>query len=406
MPESYGGVALAHDDENDATVERRALLPQHAAAWNASTSPVRRRGGGGAGAPTASNGHADEGKYDKIPAAWSRSNGSGVSQSIARIGRSTSIDDGGGAYATNPDFDDRGGGRGGYYYDDTNDYSWDCTFGTDEGSGIWLNTLENDPPGTAMSIIVWVLFAYSAVTVTLLARSSSLSHGLAYFYCTICAMALASHAKTMFTDPGSVPSCAVPVDAANRQTVHHSMCRVCKSYKPPMSHHCRICNRCVSRMDHHCPWMNNCIGAANLKPFILFLSYTWAGSALALMIFGCNYFFCSDEDCQFPGMLVQLVRVMTLLCTGALLFTSSMLANVTFGVMTGSGTIDRLKRKFDGTIDNADEAPLDLVDVFGIGGYATWFLPVDPIFPDHDKVLGFSVPQRLLREGNENTSIC
>lgn len=71
--------------------------------------------------------------------------------------------------------------------------------------------------------------------------------------------------------------------------------------------------------------MNNCIGTGNLKHFILFLSYTWTGSVLALILFSVNYFGCNNENCEFSGVEVQLVRVMTWLCIGALLFTSSML---------------------------------------------------------------------------------
>lgn len=291
-----------------------------------------------------------------------------------------------------------------YYYDDTNEHSFDCTFGTEETSGIWMN--RNDPPGTILSAFVWVFIIYSAVTITLLAESNHVSHILAYFYNTICSLALTSHAKTMFSDPGSVPQCAVPIDAAARQSETHSMCRTCKSFKPPMSHHCRICNRCVSRMDHHCPWMNNCVGATNLKSFILFLAYTWIGSAMALMIFGCNYFFCNKQRCEFTGVLVQLVRVMTLICVGSLLFTSSMLMNITYGIMTGIGTIDRLKKKATGTRGSSEEEPIPLEDVFGMNRNITWLLPIEPIYPDYDRVVGYSMPQRLLREGNENTSIC
>jgi len=292
-----------------------------------------------------------------------------------------------------------------YYYDDTNDYSSSCTFGTEEGNGIWLNT--HDGPGIAMAVIVWILIIYSGLTITLLAQTKNISHILAYFYCTICALALASHAKTMFTDPGAVPQSAVPIDSAARQHEEHVMCRNCKSYKPPGSHHCRICNRCVSRMDHHCPWMNNCVGAGNLKSFILFLCYTWIGSAFSLIIFASNYFFCRDERCEFTGVLIQLVRVMTLICTGSIMFTSSMLANVTFGVMTGSGTIDRLKRKYGGENEyEPDDPPLEFSDIFGIGSTLSCLLPIDPVFPDHDRVLGFSTTQRLLRERNDNTSVC
>eukprot|EP00560_Eucampia_antarctica_P009972 CAMPEP_0197829878 /NCGR_PEP_ID=MMETSP1437-20131217/6432_1 /TAXON_ID=49252 ORGANISM="Eucampia antarctica, Strain CCMP1452" /NCGR_SAMPLE_ID=MMETSP1437 /ASSEMBLY_ACC=CAM_ASM_001096 /LENGTH=76 /DNA_ID=CAMNT_0043431883 /DNA_START=117 /DNA_END=347 /DNA_ORIENTATION=- len=46
----------------------------------------------------------------------------------------------------------------------------------------------------------------------------------------------------------------------------------------------------------------------------------------------------------------------------------------------------------------AEEEPIPLSSIFGTGGYATWLLPTDPIFPDYDAVLGYSTPQRLLRE--------
>lgn len=283
-----------------------------------------------------------------------------------------------------------------YYRDDFNDQSWKCSFGTNEDDGIWMNT--NDQPGTIMSFLVWILIFYSGLTVTLLARSGHLPSMMAMLYCTLCAFALASHAKTTFTDPGSVPSSAVPRETSSQGITCHAMCSQCQTFKPPGSHHCRICNRCISRMDHHCPWMNNCIGAGNFKHFILFLLYTWTASVLALVIFGWNYFLCSDEDCIFPTVLVQLVRAMTMMCIVALLFTSSMIMNVTYGIMTGIGTIDRLKKKANNTMLYSDEEPIPLQDIFGIGGYYTWAFPVDPIFEDYDRVMGYSTPQRLLRE--------
>jgi DHHC palmitoyltransferase len=107
---------------------------------------------------------------------------------------------------------------------------------------------------------------YSGVTVTLLAHHNHLPGILAMLYCTICALALASHAKTVFTDPGSIPQSAVP-RPVTPSTRMHAMCSHCQTYKPPLAHHCRICNRCISRMDHHCPWMNNCVGIGNLSEY-------------------------------------------------------------------------------------------------------------------------------------------
>lgn len=95
--------------------------------------------------------------------------------------------------------------------------------------------------------------------------------------------------------------------------------------------------------------------AIHVEHFVLFLIYTWTCSAYALTLFGWNYFFCADEDCTFHVVVVHLVRVMTVLCFGAFLFTSSMLMNVTYGLMTGIGTIDRLKKKATNTMSQSDE---------------------------------------------------
>lgn len=75
-----------------------------------------------------------------------------------------------------------------------------------------------------------------------------------------------------------------------------------------------------------------------------------------------------------------------------------MLMNVVYGIMTGIGTIDRLKKKSTGTLAESDEEPIPLRDIFGIGPYYTWPFPIDPIFKDYDKLMGYSTPQRLLRE--------
>eukprot|EP00957_Ditylum_brightwellii_P028402 2144703-Ditylum_brightwellii.AAC.1 len=75
-----------------------------------------------------------------------------------------------------------------------------------------------------------------------------------------------------------------------------------------------------------------------------------------------------------------------------------MLMNVFYGLMTGIGTIDRLKKKALDTMLESDEEPIPLKDVFGIAGYHTWLLPIDPVFEDYDRVMGYSTPQRLLRE--------
>mmetsp|Transcript_43620 Transcript_43620/g.48874 ORF Transcript_43620/g.48874 Transcript_43620/m.48874 type:complete len:99 (+) Transcript_43620:1118-1414(+) len=94
---------------------------------------------------------------------------------------------------------------------------------------------------------------------------------------------------------------------------------------------------------------------------------------------------------------------MTVLCIATFLFVSSMIMNVTYGIMTGVGTIDRLKKKAGGTMNDSEQEPIPLKDVFGIQGYWTWIFPIDPVFEDYDLVVGYSIPQRLMREKKRDT---
>ncbi len=223
------------------------------------------------------------------------------------------------------------GSDGDYYRDEFNDLSHNCSIGTTDEDGIWMN--RSDAPGTIMAAMVWFFFLYSAITVTFLAETGGISGSAAMVYVTMTCLALSCHAKTQFTDPGTVPESAQPVESLRKLNPNAplTMCSQCQTFKPPFSHHCRICNRCVSRMDHHCPWMNNCVGAGNLKHFTLFLVYTWLCNVMALSLLGWNYFFCVTEDCTFSILLTQLARITTFISTGSLLFTSSMIMNVTYG---------------------------------------------------------------------------
>jgi uncharacterized paraquat-inducible protein A len=128
-----------------------------------------------------------------------------------------------------------------------------------------------------MSSMVWLLMIYSAITVTSLTLTEGISVSLGLLYDVLCAMALACHAKTSLTDPGSVPSQAIPSERQRLLRDSHSMCGQCQTFKPPGSHHCRICNRCVARMDHHCPWVSSsntiyvlCIVLCECKVYCLY----------------------------------------------------------------------------------------------------------------------------------------
>jgi hypothetical protein len=116
--------------------------------------------------------------------------------------------------------------------------------GTDEQAGIWWS---DDLSGSFLAVAVWI--SYGCVMSTIVARTQHVN--LTATMCTTGALALAAHAKTALTDPGTVP---------RRAVVRHTnaYCALCQAGKPILAHHCRTCRRCICRMDHHCPWVKNC----------------------------------------------------------------------------------------------------------------------------------------------------
>jgi hypothetical protein len=68
-----------------------------------------------------------------------------------------------------------------------------------------------------------------------------------------------------------------------------------------------------------------------------------------------------------------------------------------YSLYTGIGTVDRLKKKATNVWHETTEEPVPWRDIFGIAPIWTWPFPVDPIFDDYDRIMGYATPQRLLR---------
>ena len=259
----------------------------------------------------------------------------------------------------------------------------------------------------------------------------------------IAGLALHSHLQAMVTDPGAVPSDAVPVpdrDAAlaakaeegqagvaleagkegvavnsavskrfvatteeerrKRQTPPIKQCRRCKEggvFKPPRAHHCSICNRCVVKMDHHCPWVNNCVGLGNHKFFLLFIGYTNLSCLYSLALVTYRFATCMNKltgpKCM-SGNGMDYIYVSLLVLEAILfgMFTACMITDQWPGVTTGVSQIDKLK----GEDGSKSEASHDFNEIFGgdRGVTLEWFLPVGFHFPESikDEVFGYCVP--------------
>jgi len=89
----------------------------------------------------------------------------------------------------------------------------------------------------------------------------------------------------------------------------------------------------------------------------------------------------------FEGTSLVLARIVIFLVLFATLFTSSMIFNQVYGLITGLGTIDRMKLK-DEIFPLEDSIPFS--HVFGDQWYLYW-APVEPVFYNSESVLHYRV---------------
>ncbi|KAK8741159.1 hypothetical protein OTU49_002526 [Cherax quadricarinatus] len=139
----------------------------------------------------------------------------------------------------------------------------------------------SDICGIICAVMTWLLVTYAefvVFTVTLGTANYPIYTTFNLLLFNIFAfLALSSHARAMFTDPGAVPKGNATRENIQRMGLREGQvifkCPKCCSIKPERAHHCSVCQRCIRKMDHHCPWVNNCVGENNQKFFVLFTFY-------------------------------------------------------------------------------------------------------------------------------------
>jgi palmitoyltransferase len=231
--------------------------------------------------------------------------------------------------------------------------------------------------------VVLILYAeVVVVAVLVLPWYGYCYHVVLYSICSI--LALASHTRAQYSDPGAVPKVKLVLPPSDTPIIElgaqeHAqdgkplpkMCRKCKTVKPAKAHHCSTCARCILKMDHHCPWVNNCVAVFNQKYFVLFLFYTslcciYSGVLLIARFVSCTR---NLRQCTVSGV-------------GAALAVINFVEALVFGLFVLIMLFDQFSAIFD---SNAEEGKPNkqkrtryqcLKDVFGEGLSWRWLLPL------------------------------
>jgi len=208
------------------------------------------------------------------------------------------------------------------------------------------------------------------------------------FYCLFCALAIISHSRCQYTDPGAVPSQATSIGDPLISLVSDSVidprdmekqtpaqkCEACRVVKPARAHHCSACSRCIIRMDHHCPWVNNCVAMLNQKYFLLFLIYThvcclYSAALLIARFITCNR---DSDSCTVGGaeIVFGILNFVEAMLFG--IFTLIMFVDQLMGILENTPAIDRMQHR-----RNEKKPKYECLKmVMGEGFSWRWFLPL------------------------------
>jgi len=263
--------------------------------------------------------------------------------------------------------------------------------------------------------VVLILYAeFVVVSVLLLPWYGFNYHIIFYSICSV--LALASHTRAQFSDPGCVPKIKLVLPGSDALVTDlgaqdaegkplPKICRKCKTVKPAKAHHCSTCGRCVLKMDHHCPWVNNCVAVFNQKYFVLFLFYTslcciYSGVLLIARFISCTR---NLRQCTVGGL-------------GAALAVINFIEALVFGLFVLIMLFDQFSAIFDP--NNEDGKPVKqkqrsryqcLKDVFGEGLSWRWLLPLSmsqKVFDDFEVECKAEVEEieALMPAGADSTS--
>lgn len=215
-----------------------------------------------------------------------------------------------------------------------------------------------DSCGMVCATMTWflVLYAEFVVNFVMLLPAKSFWYTLlnGATFNSLAVLALASHLRTMLTDPGAVPKGNATKEYMESLQLKPGeviyKCPKCCSIKPERAHHCSICKRCIRKMDHHCPWVNNCVGEKNQRFFVLFTMYISLISAHALGLSGMHFFTCIkaqwNECSEFsPGVSVLLLIFLCLEAILFLTFTAVMFGTQIHSICNDETEIERLKNE-------------------------------------------------------------
>ncbi|BFZ19637.1 hypothetical protein BsWGS_22676 [Bradybaena similaris] len=250
--------------------------------------------------------------------------------------------------------------------------------------------------GIVCAVFTWLLVLYAEYVVMFVmlihdsSNFSSFIHGLTFNMFAF--LAVASHLRAMFTDPG-----AVPKGNATSEGIKHLglkkgevvyKCPKCISIKPDRAHHCSVCQRCIRKMDHHCPWVNNCVGENNQKYFVLFTLYICLISIHALYLAVSHFINCVGRDwkgCSGMSPPATTIFLIFLIFEGMLfgIFTGIMFATQMSAVCSDETGIEQLKKEER----ERRSRWLSMKAVFGHPFSIRWFSPFStPMFQGYEKI--------------------